>query len=280
MRKQFITTVTDLFEKDDKCVLLLGDIGVFGFSSLAEKYPDRVINMGICEQATIGVASGMAKEGLHPIFYTIAPFAVERCLEQIKIDIGYQNLPVTIVSVGASYDYAGLGCTHHCPADISLLKTIPNISIFAPSYKEDVDSLLKGRHGKEAIYMRLPNDACDIMNYVLDIDRDILVLAFGETVDNVKSACEGLEVYILPSFIASKQNPPVYLARKKVIIIEPWYVGTMHYDIQSQYKDSKVFSIGVPRQFLTNYGTKQQHDHKYGLDIEGLRKQITDIINE
>ena len=67
MREQFIRTVTELFEEDPKTVLVLGDIGVHGFASLAEKYPDRVINIGICEQATIGVLAGMAKEGLHPI---------------------------------------------------------------------------------------------------------------------------------------------------------------------------------------------------------------------
>ena len=76
MRQQFIKTVTELFEQGDKVILVLGDIGVFGFKALFEKYPDRVINIGICEQATVSIIAGMAMEGFKPIFYTIAPFAV------------------------------------------------------------------------------------------------------------------------------------------------------------------------------------------------------------
>jgi transketolase len=277
MRTQFIQTVTELFEHDDKTILILGDIGVHGFQSLAQKYPDRVINIGICEQATIGIASGMAKEGLRPIFYTIAPFAVERCLEQIKIDIGYQNLPVTIVSVGGSYDYGKLGCTHHCPADIALMKTIPNIHIFTPAYKTSVDALLKGFHGRGGIYMRLPDKECT--KVVLDNCRENLVIAFGDTIDNVISACKEIDTDITQCWIASEPLLPPTCVRKKVAIVEPWYVGTMLYDIQLTYTDAQIISIGVPREFLTDYGTKDDHNKECGLDIKSLKVKLTRFFN-
>jgi transketolase len=279
MRTRFIKTVTEIFERDDKAVLLLGDIGVHGFSSLSEKYPDRVINIGICEQATLGIASGMAKEGLHPIFYTIAPFATERCLEQIKIDIGYQNLPVTIVSVGGSYDYSALGCTHHCPADIALMKTIPNMNIFTPAYKDDVDSILKGYHGKEPVYMRIPDKAHDSYIHPIDYCNKNLVLAFGDTISNAIMACKYLDVDIVHAWVASR---PVILEkckREKIAVIEPWYIGTMQYDVQEQYPDSKILSIGVPRKFITTYGTKEDHDKECGLDAESLKIRLTEFFN-
>jgi transketolase len=128
MRKQFISTIENCLENDARLILLLGDIGVFGFRNAFEKFADRVFNIGILEQSSIGLASGLAKMKLIPVVHTIAPFLVERSFEQIKIDCAYQNIAVNLVSVGASYDYASLGCTHHCPADVALLKNIPNNS--------------------------------------------------------------------------------------------------------------------------------------------------------
>src|ERR1035437_3614724 len=127
MRKQFVVTVESLMAQDERLVLLLGDIGVFGFRHAFAQYPRRVYNIGILEQSSVSMAAGLAKEGFIPIFHSIAPFVVERAFEQIKIDFGYQNLGGIFVTVGASYDYAALGCTHHCPGDVALMKTIPNM---------------------------------------------------------------------------------------------------------------------------------------------------------
>ena len=124
MRKQFVQSVEKILGENSETVLLLGDIGVFGFRNAFRDYPSRVYNIGILEQATISLAGGLAKTGLIPIVHTIATFLVERCLEQLKIDFGYQQLGGNFISVGNSYDYASLGCTHHCPADIGLLKKL------------------------------------------------------------------------------------------------------------------------------------------------------------
>jgi len=116
MRDRFSKTVELLMAEDKRLVVLLGDIGVYGFRRVFEKFPDRCYNIGICEQAVTSLAAGLASGGLIPVIYGIAPFVTERCFEQIKIDLCYQRLPAKIVSIGASYDYAALGCTHHCPA--------------------------------------------------------------------------------------------------------------------------------------------------------------------
>ena len=143
MRKQFITTVTETMSKDENLCLLLGDIGVFGFKKCFENYPDRTYNIGILEQTTIGLAAGMSKANLIPIVHTIAPFIVERALEQLKDDFGYQNLNGNFISVGNSYDYAGLGCTHHCPSDVAILSAVPNMQIISPGNSQEFDSLFK-----------------------------------------------------------------------------------------------------------------------------------------
>lgn len=118
MRNQLSKTLFNTMRIDEKIVVLLGDIGVYLFKHIFEEFPTRIYNMGICEQAIISFAAGLSKEGLIPVFYSIAPFVVERAYEQLKIDFGYQKLRGNFISVGASYDYAALGCTHHCPTEI------------------------------------------------------------------------------------------------------------------------------------------------------------------
>jgi transketolase len=86
MRKQLIKSLQDILYSDNKSVLFLGDIGVFGFRKELENIPNRVYNIGILEQATISAAAGLSKMGMFPFVHTIAPFMVERALEQLKID--------------------------------------------------------------------------------------------------------------------------------------------------------------------------------------------------
>ena len=89
----------------------------------------------------ISMAAGLSNEGLKPIVHTIAPFIVNRAYEQLKIDFGYNKLNGNFVSIGASYDYASLGCTHHCPEDINLMYNIPNMQIVVPGSSEEFDAL-------------------------------------------------------------------------------------------------------------------------------------------
>ena len=125
MRNQFKITSLDIAKKDEMSCMLIGDISHHLLREYEEKYPNRFYNLGICEQSLIGIASGMATQGFRPIVHTIAPFCVERAFEQIKIDLCYQKMDVTIISVGSSFDYAHLGCTHHCYEDVAILRSLP-----------------------------------------------------------------------------------------------------------------------------------------------------------
>ena len=143
MRKAFAEAMIELAEHDPKMVLLIGDISHYLLKDFEDKFPERFFNAGICEQSIIGVAAGLAMEGYRPVVHTIAPFCVERAYEQIKVDLCYQELDVTIISVGASFDYAHLGCTHHCYEDVSILRPLPNIDIFVPGTSSEFKALIK-----------------------------------------------------------------------------------------------------------------------------------------
>ena len=103
MRKQFVKTISKLFKKDKKIVMLLGDIGVFGFRNLFKLYNKRIYNIGILEQSMISLAAGLSNEGMKPIVHTIAPFIVNRAFEQLKIDFGYNRLKGNFVSIDFAF---------------------------------------------------------------------------------------------------------------------------------------------------------------------------------
>ena len=159
MRNTFAQTLTSLAEEDERLVLLIGDISHHLLRDFQSRFPNRFYNAGICEQSIVSMAAGLAAEGLKPVVHTIAPFCVERAFEQIKIDLCYQNLDVSIVSVGSSFDYAHLGCTHHCYEDVSILRSLPNIDIFVPGRSSEFVDIFKSTWGNgHPKYFKLSKD--------------------------------------------------------------------------------------------------------------------------
>lgn len=132
MRNAFAKVVTELAENNPKLVLLVGDIGNRIFDAFKERYPDRFYNCGVAEAGMTGIAAGLASAGLQPITYTITPFNTLRCLEQIRDDICYPDLPVIVVGTGSGLSYASLGATHHSMDDIAALRILPNMHVVCP----------------------------------------------------------------------------------------------------------------------------------------------------
>lgn len=287
MRKQFVKTLENILEKDENTILLLGDIGVFGFNNCFKKYPERVYNVGILEQAMVGIAAGLSINGFIPTLHTIAPFLISRAFEQLKIDFGYQKLSGNFVSVGGSYDYASLGCTHHCPEDIVLLKNIPNFNIYVPGNKNEFDYLYNNNYNNQCPnYYRLSefshNENIEVKNNKAVKIKDgglATVITIGPFLTRTINACKDLDVTILYYTILSPFDKQAIIDNKNkvTILIEPFYEGTLSYDICNLI-DGKVYYIGVPRKFLNNYGKASEHDELYGLDEFSINKRIKEIL--
>src|SRR5258708_2932501 len=133
MRNAFAAVITELAEQDKRVVLLSGDIGNRLFDKFKSKFPDRFFNCGVAEANMTGMAAGMALCGLRPFTYTITPFATTRAMEQIRVDVCYHNVPVTIVGTGSGLSYASLGPTHHSLEDVGMLRTLANLTIICPA---------------------------------------------------------------------------------------------------------------------------------------------------
>jgi transketolase len=286
MRKQFAKTLQNILYKDSNSVVLLGDIGVFAFRKEIEELSDRVYNIGILEQSTVSLAAGLSKNGIIPFVHTIAPFMVERAFEQIKIDFGYQNLNGNFISVGSSYDYAGLGCTHHCPGDVSLMLTVENMHIFLPGNSKELDDLVNQSYVlKHPKYYRLSEYEHSLsleLEYgkakLIKRGQKATIICYGPMLQQVYEATEDLDVTVLYYNTVYPFDCKTLLDNlsQNIIICEPFYIGTTNYLITNAIKNTyyKIHNIGVPRKFLKNYGNKQDHDQFLSLDTTGIKNQI------
>lgn len=290
MRKQFVKSIENILEQDKDTVLLLGDIGVFGFRNSFNKHPKRVYNIGILEQSTVSLASGMSISGLKPIIHTIAPFLVERSLEQLKVDFGYQNLNGNFFSIGYSYDYASLGPTHHCPGDVAQLLTIPNMEIILPGTSSELDSLIYQTYDNgKPTYFRLSEYENSINHNVvfgkgnlIKEGKEATIICVGNMLENTIQATKDLDVTILYYTTINPFDTDLLFNyyNSNIIVIEPYYEGALNYKITKSLnnKKYKLSNIGVPHNFITNYGTKKEHDTNIGLDVEGLKFKIEKCI--
>lgn len=293
MRKQFVKTIESVFEQDSRLIVLLGDIGIFGFRHAFEKYPERTYNIGILEQATVGLAAGLSSEGFIPVVHTIAPFIVERSLEQIKIDFCYQGLGGNFVSVGSSYDYAALGCTHHCPGDVGVLKILPGMQIVIPGHSEEFDRLfLQAYANGRPTYFRLSEKGNSLPNsvefgkaLVLKSGVKATVITVGPLLDDVMSACADIDVTIL--YYTSLEPFDTHVlaqncASSKILLCEPYYSGALDHDVMESVgiNSIRIEHVGVPHVFLTEYGNAQDHNHNIGLTPQNIRLKLESLINE
>lgn len=159
MRKLFIEYLCKKIKKNKKTFLIVGDLGFNVVEPFKKKFAKNFLNAGISEQNMAGIAAGIAMQGYKVFIYSIANFPTFRCAEQIRNDIDYHNLDVTIVTVGAGVSYGNQGYTHHALQDMALMRCFPNTKIIAPGDSEELiksmDYIFKNKSPK---YLRLEKD--------------------------------------------------------------------------------------------------------------------------
>ena len=157
LRLEFADTMLEVGQKDPKLVVMVGDISHGILQPFAKACPGRYYNIGICEPTIVNMAAGVSKTGLIPVVHTIAPFIIERAYEQIKLDFGYQKLGLNLISVGSAFDYAQLGCSHHCYTDLSIMSHFKRANVFFPASPLELNTLFKAVYNNGEInYFRLP----------------------------------------------------------------------------------------------------------------------------
>lgn len=282
MRKQFRDSITELAAEDERVVLVFGDISVYLFDSFAKRFPDRFYNLGICENTLISVAAGLASQGYIPFVHTIAPFVTERCIEQIKLDVGYNQFPVHIVSCGATYDYAWDGPTHQALADLGAMRLLPGIDLVQPGTKAEFDTLLRARYASgRPTYFRLsdhPHAESLPAEFgrgvvVRDLGAPVTVVTAGPILSNVMPAVADLPVNLL--YFSTIKPIDVGLldrfAHTKLVVVHD---ATGLFEEVCEHAQGPVARIGIPDRYISCYGTVHEVRREVGLDASQIQAGI------
>ncbi|MDD3334459.1 MAG: transketolase C-terminal domain-containing protein [Eubacteriales bacterium] len=142
MRDTFVRCLEAYAKEHQELVLVTGDLGFGVLRNYIAQFPERFINAGISEQAMMSMAAGLALEGKTVVVYSIGNFPTLRCLEQIRNCCAYHNANVKIVCVGAGFVYGTLGMTHHATEDMSALRMLPGVRVYAPADALETEAVM------------------------------------------------------------------------------------------------------------------------------------------
>lgn len=295
MRDRFVQVTTELLAEYPRTALVLADISEVAFAPALERHPDRVLNLGIREQLMVGVGGGLALTGLRPILHSYACFAVDRAYEQLKLDLDHQDVGAIVVSVGASYDAASEGRTHHSPGDVALLDTLTGWTVHVPGHPDEVEPLLRAAvHRDDRTYIRLSTQHNDLAHGEDErlrlvhrgSDHAPVLVAVGPMLHPVLAAIRGLDVTVAytrtprPFDLAGLRalvGDPASGGEALVVLVEPYLAGTSARVVAEALTQvpHRLLALGVGRVDLRRYGSPADHARWHGLDPAGLRQALT-----
>lgn len=284
MRERFYDVAREVLDEDPRVAVVTAEIGTGSIGP----HP-RHFNVGIREQLMIGVAAGLALEGYRPVAHSYTPFLVERPYEQLKLELGHQDLGAVLVSTGASYDAARAGRTHQAPEDVAALAALQGWTIHVPGHPDEAERLLRtALRSDDRVYLRLSEEA----NHArVDGDGGLvllrrggasapLVLAVGPALSPVLEATAGLDVTV--GYLATVRpfdREGVRAALDDgtdVVLVEPYLAGTSSAEISAALADRphRLLALGVANAELRRYGSGAEHRAAHGLDGAGIRASL------
>ena len=300
IRSQFADTILKLSKKDNKIIVLVGDISHGIFSSFRKKYPTRYYNLGINETAMVNLSSGLSTLNYIPIVHTIAPFLIERTYEQIKLNFALQKQNINLVSIGSSFDYSKLGCTHHCYNDVSILSHFKDSKIFIPGNAAEFDYLFTKNYNKKGIkyYKIISNTVENFKKKKIDgafkvySGKDLTIATLPSTFEKVKKAKYKLEAdgYNIEVIYFNTLKPFDYkivnkslIKTKKLLVVEDLsnHDGLLNLCLRSAGKVHRLkYNHIAIKDFIRTYGSYETLCSKVGLTTNNIIKQSLKLLNE
>lgn len=289
MRKTFINTLIDLARKDKDIVLITPDMGFSVLEPFFEEFPERSFNAGIAEQNAITMAAGMALAGKKPYVYTIIPFLIERTFEQIKLDVAYMNANVKLIGIGAGFTYGASGATHHAIEDISLMRSLPNMTVCCPGDNNEAEQIVRQSIlNNKPMYIRIGRHNRGIFNNekletgkasVIEKGEDIAIISTSNMLPDAYDYCkklkkEGRKPYLISMHTIKPLDKEVIieLVDKGVEIQtmeEHSIIGGLGSAVAEVIAESgkgiKFKRIGVPDKFSHYIGSQKFIKKQFGL---------------
>jgi transketolase len=297
MRNAFADEILKLALADERIVVLSGDIGNRLFDKFKASMPTRFYNCGVAEANMISLAAGLASSGLRPVCYTITPFVTTRCLEQIKLDVCYHNMPVTIVGTGSGLSYAALGSTHHSFEDLAIMRSLPGMNVLAPADAPELRAAMRWAFAQnQPAYLRIGKKGEPVLTeeaaftagrwQCLRSRASVTLLACGTILGEVLAAADllakdGIQaaVWNCASVKPLDFDALSQLGSSPVITIEEHSVlggfGSAVAEFLSARKNPpRLIRLGIPDEFLHDCGEQEEARIYCGLDATSLARRI------
>lgn len=304
MRKKALEAIGKLVEEDPRVVFVGSDLGAGTLEDVRSRHLDRVLMEGIAEQHLVSFAAGLALEGFIPYVHTIATFLTRRALEQVVVDVALDSLPVILVGAGGGLVYAPLGPTHQAIDDFALMTTIPGMYVVAPADPLEMESVLTlllaeqvpayvrvAKGGEPVITDEFPPLVAGKMRMACEGQR-VAVLTTGallhECIDAVEALrAEGLAVTVAHfPFVAPLDREAIISLSSShdhlLVVEEHIPQGGLSAAVANVLSEigfsSPLHRLTLPNAYATNYGAQAEHWQMHGLDAEGIRQKISELL--
>lgn len=296
MRNAFSDALVRLAVADPNVLLLTGDHGYALFDPFRKHCPRQYINAGIAEQNMVGMAAGLARAGFRPIVYGLSAFVPVRVLEQIKLDVAHDNLPVIFIGDGAGFVYSHLGTSHQSTEDIACARAIPQLKVYSPADRFEIaTSMQQAYDSRSPVYLRMGKSDRGDVHTQAPANAEALLkakagsghLAFIATGSMVRTAVElthtahpDAEVWSVPSIKPIDTHGVADICRRHrgVVVLEEHSVmgglGSLVAEIAAEHAPVRVLRVGVQDRFSHHCGSYEYLLKEHGLDLQSVAVQV------
>ena len=303
MREAFSDALVRIAKANPNLILLTGDHGYALFDSFRRECPRQYINAGVAEQNMVGVAAGLARNGFHPFVYGLSAFVPIRVVEQIKLDVAHDGLPVVFIGDGAGFVYSHLGTSHQATEDIACTRSIPGLCIYSPSDRFEVTLCMEWALAARApVYLRMGKSDCgDIHRAPVcfaegslypvvrpSSQRNIAFLATGSMVSMARRIADfrfpQASVWSVPSIkpLDTDQVAEICSQHRIVVVLEEHSVlgglGAAITEIASERSPVRILRIGVADRFSNHCGSYEYLLKEHGLDQVSIESRIASYL--
>ena len=305
MRNAFTARMAEIAATRKDVVLITNDAPTPPFLEFRKNYPDRFINAGLAEQNMTGMAAGLALSGKTVFTYSIIPFVMMRCYEQIRDDVCYQNANVKVIGIGGGICYASLGGTHTALEDVSLMRSIPNMTVISPAdaieAKAVCDAVVEF---KGPVYVRLGRAGEPILyderNFkfkigepsVMKQGKDVAIIGYGpilvhalEAADKLKKMGISVRVVNFPTLKPFDEKALLKIVKETgaLITLEEHSIrggiASIVSEILAKNQLAVPFTpIALKDEWLTIYGKQTDLWNILGLSVEDIKNAVKKVL--
>jgi transketolase len=298
VRSAFSAALTRLGRDNPDVLLITGDHGYALFDEFRTACPDQFINAGIAEQNMVGMAAGLARLGFRPFVYGLSAFVPIRVVEQIKMDIAHDDLPVVLLGDGAGFVYSHLGPSHQSAEDIACARSVPGLTVLSPGDRYEMTACMDLAYDlRGPVYMRMGKaDRGEVHAGTLSplvVGEPICVrsgpadapalLATGAMLTTAVQLAKQhgpMAVWSVPSVKPLSTEAIAAIARSSsaIVVMEEHSVhgglGAAVTEIVTEVEPCRVLRIGIRDRFSKHCGSYDYLLREHGLDLASVKERV------